>query len=262
MGMRGRYKNQILVKDIKIRSKGKTKAGKRRKGYTLDISADIPGVKGELRASVIGSAWVNDITSHIANQWERGIDLHGRQRTVSEATKRWRGYSKKVVMGEYTGREARKMKKYQSHYILRRVEKMDIPGTRRKKSRSIYSTFIPNPSSPALASSGLMVASLGAKFRAGRTYTSKGTGQKVSVASSFRLSVSANRADTALYKGGMDGNADLFNWSTSSGNFKQMFPSTSDLLNNALYWNNGKKLLGAITKALQVIDGALKAIPY
>ena len=250
---RSKFGDQVYVNDIKLKGKGKTRAGKQRAGYDLQIEADIPGVGGNLSSNRIGGIWVSELIDSIRTTWSQGKSLDGTRPTLSPNTKRGRYYRKWAVTesGTTTKKNQRKLNKVKKHYTKSWTETKTIDGIKTKTRKK--SLYIPDPDGGAVTDSGYMSASLRGSYRRGRSFTNK-AGVHTEITSHMRIAVAENRARSARYVGGLNNDAGILKGNINGGNFKSKFPNTAYLVNNALYWRDRKTMIARIQKVIRALQ--------
>jgi len=248
--------NNILIKGIKMESKGKNK------GFGYSISMDVPQLSGNLDAKLINGVFANECVDFIKGQMTKGVTVKGKYLAKGTETDKNRAIARSLLTDvpadnkEFTKfltanykkqpevkKRIRKLRKNYKH-ISKGTNVIDGIST---KYRHV-GVYLPDPKHPALFDSGIMRESLKGKFKPSRCYINKSTGKRVNVSSSVHLTVRRDRQFASL-AAGLTGDAASY-LVQKMNNDTIHFARSNQLIKNAIYWNDNKE---AVMKGLVIL---------
>jgi len=260
--------NNILIKSIKMESKGKGK------GFGYSLSMSVPQLSGNLDAKLINGVFANECVDFVKFQWTTGTTVQGQHIAKGANTDKNRAVNRSLLTDvpadnkEFTKFLTKNYKKQPE--VKKRIRKLRknyrhiskgvnvIDGISKKYKH--IGVFLPDPDHPAVYDSGIMRESLKGRFKPSRSYVNKSTGKRVIVSSSVYLSVRKDRQYASM-KAGLTGTsaAHLVRRMNSESH---RFYKSNQLIKNAIYWNDNKAAvmrgLVALRVAIRIMAWAIK----
>ena len=255
-----------LIRSIDITSRGRTKKGKSR-GIQFDVEMHIPELAGILDARTFGALWAQELIDYIGSEWSKGRNLRGHTEKMNPYNARLRSVYRAAMQGaplpgkEFTqwvkniskDPEKRKwLRHVRKNYVYRHYRK-DISGRRYSELRQ----YIPNPDNPAINASGLMIASLGGRFRPSRWRRLK-SGKRVRINAGVIIRVAKSRQQAAATIGAL--NQSSLGRLRRKLNSDPAFRNTRTLYNNAMSWRRKRQVLTSTITTLRVVFMILRGI--
>ena len=272
----GNTNKNTLVQKLDVRSKGKGK------GFTFNMSLQIPALEGVIDAAEIGALAVAEFIDLVRKTWERGQVLPYRNRKMTVTMKKrrllWNSLLRDMPTDKKSFNQMIKPIKSQmlalvkdqgdideiysymynldrldylrTHYTMRKQIQKRITGIQKAKFET--GMHPPNPdSSKAVDDSGIMSASLHGRFRKSSKYFNKDTKRMVHSAAQLILSVAKHRQRAAIRAGLSSDNNSFF---TNMMNVnKRDFKHTNDLLAHGIYWADKRRNITRILTAAKII---------